>query len=59
MLLTIDVPDATRTLSATIIVAEKDSTLTVTSRVFGVCNGELQDETGKNKITLQKKEDKR
>ena len=56
MLLTIDVPDATRTLSATIIVAEKDSSLTVTSRVFGVCNGELQDETGKNKITLQKKE---
>lgn len=56
MLLTIDVPDTTVVLSATIMVTEKDGSLTLTSRVFGVCNGELQDETGKNKIILQKKE---
>lgn len=58
MLLTIDVPDTTVVLSATIMVTEKDGSLTLTSRVFGVTNGILRDEDGKNEITLKPKEER-
>lgn len=58
MLLTIDVPDTTVALSATIMVTEKDGSLTWTSRVFGVTNGILRDEYGKNEVTLKPKEER-